>query len=445
MKGKWTIVGSILAVLLLALAAGLTQAQGPTPSGGVGAQAALGTAFTYQGQLKKDGNPLSGTCDFRFTLWDAETGGNQIGPVQEKTNVSVTNGLFTVQLDFSAGAFQGDARWLQIAVKCAGDASYITLSPRQPLTPAPYALALPGLWTQQNATSPNLIGGYSGNSVTSGVVGATIGGGGASGNTNRVTDNYGTVGGGQNNQAGDAAGTTDDAIYATVGGGYNNTASGYVATVGGGRYNTAYGKSFVGGGEGNTANGISVVGGGVGNTASNYASTVGGGWGNTANGWYATVPGGASAFATHYGEMAYAAGGFTPSSHGDAQTSTYVMRIERTCTAGIWYDLYLNGNDTPSEFLTIAPGRTVAFDALVVGRTQAGESAGYYIRGVVENVGGTVSFIGAPVVTILGEDDSAWNVQAVASDTYDALFIQVMGNGETIRWVATVRTVEVSW
>lgn len=81
----------------------------------------------------------------------------------------------------------------------------------------------------------------------------------------------------------------------------------------------------------------------------------------------------------------------------------------------------------------------------MVGRTAAGESAGYHIRGVVENVGGTVGFIGTPAVTTLSEEGSAWNVRAVANDTYDALFIQVQGNGETIRWVATVRTAEVSW
>jgi len=451
MKAKWITVGRILIILLLALAVGMTfrlsahgavQAQDPQPpqeglqpQGEVTIQALMGTAFTYQGQLKKDGNPVNGNCDFVFSLWNAESGGTQIGSNLDRTNVPVINGLFTIQLDFGTGAFQGEARWLRIRVRCpAGSGDYAVLEPRQPLTPAPYALALPGLWTQQNATSPNLIGGYSGNSVNSGVVGATISGGGASGDANRVTDNYGTVGGG-----------------------YGNTADGYVATVGGGRNNTAYSKSFVGGGEGNTASGISVVGGGVSNTAKDYSSTVGGGWGNTTNSWFATigggqsntasgyaatVPGGRQAVAAHYGEMAYAAGMFV--ANGDAQTSTYVARIERDCTAGTWYDLYLNGNDTPTEFLTIAAGRTFAFDALVVGRTQAGESAGYYIRGVVENLGGTVSFIGIPVVTTLGEDDGAWDVQAVAHNTY-GLVIQVKGNGETIRWVATIRTVEVAW
>jgi len=150
MKSKWTLLGSILAVLLLVLAVGPGQAQGPQPptesvqpQGGAGIQAtALGTAFTYQGQLKSGGNPVNGTCDFQFGLWDAADDGTQIGTTQEKTDVSVSNGYFTIpELDFGAGAFQGDARWLQIAVRCpAGSGSYTTLTPRQPLTAAPYSL-----------------------------------------------------------------------------------------------------------------------------------------------------------------------------------------------------------------------------------------------------------------------------------------------------------------
>jgi hypothetical protein len=453
MKAKWITVGRILIILLLALAVGMTfrlsahgavQAQDPQPpqeglqpQGEVTIQALMGTAFTYQGQLKKDGNPVNGNCDFVFSLWNAESGGTQIGSNLDRTNVPVINGLFTIQLDFGTGAFQGEARWLRIRVRCpAGSGDYAVLEPRQPLTPAPYALALPGLWTQQNATSPNLIGGYSGNSVNSGVVGATISGGGQHGFPNRITSNFGVVGGGLSNTASEFA--------STVGGGSGNTASMWCAMVGGGEGNTASGyASTVGGGRQNTANtSYATVGGGRYNSAKDFDATIGGGAYNTADGMFATVPGGYRAAATHYGEMAYAAGMFV--ANGDAQTSTYVARIERDCTAGTWYDLYLNGNDTPTEFLTIAAGRTLAFDALVVGRTQTGESAGYYIRGVVENRGGTVSFIGTPVVTTLGEDDGAWDVKVVAHNTY-GLVIQVQGNGETIRWVATVRTVEVSW
>ncbi len=258
-------------------------------------QSLAGSAFTYQGRLTSGGAPVNGQCDFQFSLFDAASAGTQIGSTQPATNVSVMNGLFTVAIDFGGGAFNGAARWLEIGVRCpAGSGSYTTLSPRQALHAAPYALALPGLWTQQNATSPNLIGGFSGNSVTSGVVGATIGGGGESGFPNRVTDSYGTVGGGGNNQAGNNAGTANDRSGATVGGGIFNTASGQYATVGGGIFNTASGSvATVGGGNRNTASGeYATVGGGDNNIASGEYATVGGGYNNIASGEYATVGGG---------------------------------------------------------------------------------------------------------------------------------------------------------
>lgn len=104
--------------------------------------APLGTAFTYQGQLQKNGSPYNGTCSFQFSLWDAVSGGAQVGSTLTQTGVTVSNGLFTVTLDFGTGVFTGDARWLQIAVQCSGDSGYTTLSPRQALTAAPYALGL---------------------------------------------------------------------------------------------------------------------------------------------------------------------------------------------------------------------------------------------------------------------------------------------------------------
>jgi trimeric autotransporter adhesin len=109
------------------------------------------------------------------------------------TTVSVTTGLFTVSLNFGGNVFNGDGRWLDIQVNCGS--GFVALTPRQALTPAPYAFALPGLYTTQNITSPNLIGGYSGNTVAPGVFGATIGGGGTRGSENRVQANYATVGG----------------------------------------------------------------------------------------------------------------------------------------------------------------------------------------------------------------------------------------------------------
>jgi len=106
------------------------------------------TEFTYQGQLKDGGNlPNAVPYDFQFKLFDAATSppGVQIGPTICKDNVQVANGLFTVVLDFGASPFVGDARWLEIGVRpgnvnvCTLGA-YTTLSPRQPLTAAPYAL-----------------------------------------------------------------------------------------------------------------------------------------------------------------------------------------------------------------------------------------------------------------------------------------------------------------
>lgn len=702
MKGKRTVCGGILAVLLVALVVAAGQAQGPE------SQATMGTSFVYQGVLRSNSNPVSGTCDFRFSLWDSVSGGSQIGATWTETGVTVTHGLFTATLDFGAGVFQGDERYLEIAVRCpSGSGAYTTLTPRQALTPTPYALyaaaahwasllgipagfadnvdndttytagagltlvgtqfnvvfagtgaantvarsdhdhdarywklsgnsgtkpgvnylgtsdntplefkvnSLRALRLEPTSISPNIIAGFPGNNVIAGGVGGTVGGGGASGATNRVTDSYGTVGGGANNQAGNGNVNLADAAYATVGGGqgnvasggwasvgggssnvvsgtygtigggfhnaagsvnatvaggyynvasngsatvgggFSNVASGAAATVAGGQYNIASGAgAFVGGGgsDGSTVGGnraegrASTIGGGLGNTvtvtgtyatvgggsgntassqsatvaggihntasnynatvaggvansaggagstvgggcqnsasgeeatvgggrnnaasvhyatvaggaentASGYSSTVGGGYSNTAGGFYAvvgggtdntasgngaTIPGGNGALADHLGQWAYANGNFA--AVGDAQTSLYVLR--NTSVGNAWTDLYLDG---VSVQLTIAVGRTVGFEILVVGRSSGGESACYRIQGVVENVAGTTALVGAALVTTLGEDDTAWNAQAIADTREDTLRVQVRGNGETIRWVATVRTVEVSW
>lgn len=376
MKSRRSLAGGIAVGLILVLAAGLTWAQGPQPPGDTGIQAALGTAFTYQGQLKKDGNPVSGTCDFQFSLWDAASGGSQIGTAQSKTGVQVSDGYFTIpDLDFGAGAFQGDARWLQIAVKCAGDASYTTLTPRQPLTAAPYALYARSAWslTGNSGTTPgtnflgttdnqalefkvygqrilrlepsnNLVGGSSYNSVSAGTVGATIGGGGSNTSPNSVTGNYGTIGGGHTNTVsgfvatvgggrGNTAGSQDVTIgggaannasgqAATIAGGNQNTANGYVATVSGGGNNKALSEgAAVGGGMNNTVvGGNSVIGGGAYNTISATVAVIGGGHSNlitgTAN--YATIAGGYNITVT--GQYAAVGGGSKNIASGDYAT-----------------------------------------------------------------------------------------------------------------------------
>ena len=336
MKGKLLVVFDTTLITLTVLI-GLTQAQAGSPQSSATSQIGVGTAFTYQGQLKKDGNPINSTCDFRFILYTADIGGSQVGPIQDKTGVSVTNGLFAVSLDFGSGAFTGDARWLDIAVRCpAGSGTHSPLTPRQALAPAPYALALPGLWTQQNDTSPNLIGGRFNNTVTVGVYGATIGGGGAASDIstgdpvpNRVTDSYGTVGGGVGNQAGNATGPLTDTMFATVGGGRVNIASGWESVVAGGAWNTASGPyATVAGGTGNTASFTkTTVCGGINNIASGENATVGGGIGNTANGEDATVGGGRGNTASYGATVAGGGGNVASGQHasiggGDGNTAS---------------------------------------------------------------------------------------------------------------------------
>jgi trimeric autotransporter adhesin len=327
MEKKFRLMGFVLVIVALFLARGLLFAQDATtapaqPGNGELEAAAVdalpGTAFTYQGELKQSGTGVSAACDFQFSLFDAASAGTQIGATQTKSNVAVSNGLFTVSsLDFGAGAFNGEARWLQIGVRCpAGAGNYTAITPRQALTPAPYALALPGFYTIQHEDSPNLIGGHSNNSVISGVRGATISGGGSLNSPNRVFDNWGTVGGGSNNKAGTENESTSNNTHATVGGGNSNTASAYVATVSGGLNNTASGENgVVGGGGYNTASGFrATVGGGVSNTASATAATVSGGSANIASGSTATVGGGSEATAS--GAAATVGGGYGNTASG---------------------------------------------------------------------------------------------------------------------------------
>lgn len=114
--------------------------------------------ITYQGLLSENGSPANGTYDVRFQLYDAEAAGSQIGVDDMIDDVPVVDGVFTVRLndadEFGAGAFDGQERWLQIEVN--GTA----ITPRQPLTAAPYALfalnaASGGPWALNGAHAYN--------------------------------------------------------------------------------------------------------------------------------------------------------------------------------------------------------------------------------------------------------------------------------------------------
>jgi hypothetical protein len=114
------------------------------------------SAFTFQGRLDDNGAPTSGNYDLELKLFTSATvgQGTQIGATLTKASVPVKSGVFTVELDFGANAFPGADRFLQVAVKPAASAdALIVLTPRQPITPTPYALHSASAITADSATN----------------------------------------------------------------------------------------------------------------------------------------------------------------------------------------------------------------------------------------------------------------------------------------------------
>jgi hypothetical protein len=185
------VVGLVLLTLLIGTGGAFAQTGQPPqlPAGGGG------SSFTYQGQLKSGSTPYDGVCDFQFTFYDAVTGGVASG-AQTLTSVTVSKGLFTVQLGYT---FTGQQRWLEVAVRCpAGSGAYITLSPRQMITAAPYAMSLmPGGETYY-MTGAALTSYMRAPTSYAGVEGRVNGGSygvrGASNDSGTVLDKFGVLG-----------------------------------------------------------------------------------------------------------------------------------------------------------------------------------------------------------------------------------------------------------
>ena len=282
-------------------------------------------SWTYRGTLNDGGSPANGTYDLRVSLLNAAKSGPVAAPIT-LFGVQVSNGNFAVDVDFGIDLSNAPAMALKTEVQ-QGGSGFVSLG--EP-THFDAKAALAGVcWdTLGNAgTDPainflgttdaqpfvirtrnvqslriepssvlfnsepitaNVIAGSSANTVTAGVRGATIAGGGVPlgdsdpENTlegpNRVTESYGTVGGGYANQAGDSAGTTFDKSFATVSGGAANQATGFAAYIGGGVANLARGD-------------YSSIGGGRGNNATGFRSSVVGGTDNFATGIFSTVSG----------------------------------------------------------------------------------------------------------------------------------------------------------
>jgi len=136
----------------------ILNVNGARAHGGPSPRAQNDSLFTYQGRLTDSGSPANGTYDLKFSLFDALTDGNPAGSPNTVTlsnpGVQVTNGVFTVQLDFGAGGFNGDNRYLEIAVRSHNSdpntPAYTTLTPRQQLTSSPYAIHSTSATTAEN-------------------------------------------------------------------------------------------------------------------------------------------------------------------------------------------------------------------------------------------------------------------------------------------------------
>jgi hypothetical protein len=348
MRRKHVLLVALAVLLAVGATTTLTLAQGPTGTGQVGGPlAALGTAFTYQGQLKNGGNAVNGTCAMAFRLYDDPSSGTLIGgPIN--ASVPVTNGLFTVGLDFGSSAFDGSGHWLDISVDCGSGVTPLT--PRQALTAAPYALfalstgALHGYPITTTAPATGQVLKWNGSAWAPGVdsggtaysagFGLTLTGSQfnvvtstiqqrissscAISNAIRVINADGSVtcepisGGSFWGLTGNAGTNpsaaflgTNDRVTLTLG--VNNNVGWRLAPSGGtpniiGGYSGNYiwpwvlGGVIGGGGFGGYENRVEAnygaIGGGYSNTASNVGATVGGGDGNTASGVLATVAGG---------------------------------------------------------------------------------------------------------------------------------------------------------
>jgi len=249
------------------------------------------TILTYQGKLNSSGSPANGVYDLKFSIYDStnQPGVLIAGPLTNFT-VVVTNGLFMTPLDFGVAPFDGSDRWLEIAVRTNGSGAFSTLTSRQQITLAPYAImAQAALFAVSNFTvgsalvlPPTNAVIYSGNdslfrsdSYEENVFVGPDAGAGGQANTAVGNKALGLgSGGGGNSAFGDGA----------LGGlliGYNNTAIGSSSMAGytNGSYNTALGGFTLGSFSGGASNEFnSAVGWGA------MASITSGNQ-NTANGW----------------------------------------------------------------------------------------------------------------------------------------------------------------
>jgi hypothetical protein len=352
----------------------------------------VGTAFTYQGRLVDNGSPANGNYDLRFTLYDALSAGGTIGVPITSAPTAVSNGLFTVTLDFGGGIFSGYARWLEMGVRTNGSVlAYTTLTPRQELTPTPYALYAPsagtaataGTATTANSVAPGSInntaiavGAVNSSSIVDGSINTsdlspTV----LSGTFWRLDGNAGTTSGvnflgtPDNNaldfRVNNARGLRiePDSIFGSpnvIGG----SAANYVSPGSLGNFIGAGGQPGFGEGTNSIINGnLNVIGGGWNNTISNaYEGTIAGGYFNTVGNHHGSVGGGEYNFAS--GVDSTVPGGSQNTAAGDYSFAAGHNAKANHQGTFVWAD-----NSTSADFVSTANNQFLIRATVGIGTT----------------------------------------------------------------------------
>lgn len=316
----------------------------------------------------------------------------------------------------------------------SGAAGGVTITGGTPVSGAGGTIAISssnGVGTNQNAGNITLTGGNPTGTGTPGAITLTAGALQGAGTPAAVTLNGG---------AGNGA-TTGGAVNLNGGSGGTSAAGANVVLTGG-----PGGLSSGNGGAVNLVGGTPTSG-----TGGAVNITAAAGAGSNQAGGIVTITSGAATGTGTPGEIrnittdgnwAYANGNF--SAFGDAVTRTRILR--NTTTNNTTTELFLDGT---SSRIVLPNNSAYTFDILVVARrTDAtGGRAGYRFVGVISKDGtaGSTTFTGTPSKTLIGETDGVWDAAVVADTTNGALVVRVNGqNAKTIRWVATVRTTEVT-
>jgi hypothetical protein len=308
------------------------------------ASANLGTSLTYQGRLNAASGPANGLYDFTFQVFTNLSGGIPNDPPVTNAAVTVSNGLFTAVVDFGGRPENHNDAWLQLGVRTNGGGGFTVLSPRQPITSAPYTwfadLASNAI-TAVTATTAGSVapGGVTSSSIAAGsIMASNIN---LANLSNRLAGDFWSLGGNSGTTPGvNFVGTTDNqplelwtgnaralrlepnlnnppnliggaainyvapgTVGAVIGGGgganefyfgdvLSNSVAGSFGTIGGGVGNTIglAEEATIGGGAGNTVeygSSTTTIGGGYVNTIKDNGawSTISGGGGNTIESW----------------------------------------------------------------------------------------------------------------------------------------------------------------